>query len=66
MWSFNEGALLVYAYSMNIMMEYEMSLHDACMKEVRHKILVIICEVNKPVGGSRYRLEKILKWILKK
>jgi hypothetical protein len=48
------------------MMEHEMNLHDACMKEARQKILVIICEVNKPVGGSRYRWEKILKWILKK
>jgi hypothetical protein len=48
------------------MMEHEMNLHDSCMTEARHKILVIICEVNKPLAGSRYRWEKDFKVDLKK
>jgi hypothetical protein len=38
---------------MNIMMEHEKNLHDVCMKQARHKILVIICEGNIPLAGNR-------------
>jgi hypothetical protein len=34
---------------MNIMMEHEMNVPVACKKGARHKILVIVCEVNKPL-----------------